>query len=86
MKTSACRDGTLKNQPNYMEMKPQNFHTIPTSNDLTNLTQTFQACHLCTFNVATIFLGGHPYIWCTTVCHDSDISRTKKLLRKNSIC
>ena len=29
---------------------------------LTNLTQTFRACHLCTFNVAAIFWGGHPYI------------------------
>ena len=25
---------------------------------LTNLTKTFRACHLCTFNVATIFWGG----------------------------
>ena len=25
---------------------------------LTNLKQTFQACHLCTFNVATIFFSG----------------------------
>ena len=31
MKTNACRDGTLKKQPNYMEMTPQHFHTIPTS-------------------------------------------------------
>ena len=34
---------------------------------LTNLMQTFQVCHLCTFYVATIFFllggGGHPYIW-----------------------
>jgi len=28
---SACRDGSLKNQPNYMGMTPQHFHTIPTS-------------------------------------------------------
>ena len=28
-------------------------------------------CHLCTFNVAAIFFLGHPYIWHTTVCHDS---------------
>ena len=27
---------------------------------LTNLTQTFQACHLCTFNVAAIFGGAIP--------------------------
>ena len=31
MKTSACRDGTLKNQPNKMGTTPQHFHTIPTS-------------------------------------------------------
>ena len=31
MKTSACRDETLKNQPNKMGMTPQYFHTIPTS-------------------------------------------------------
>ena len=30
-KTGACRDGTLKNQPNKMGMTPQHFHTIPTS-------------------------------------------------------
>ena len=27
MKTSACRDGTLKNQANKMETTPQHFHT-----------------------------------------------------------
>ena len=38
---------------------------------LTNLTQTFQACHLCTFNVAAIFFfRGHPYIWRTTIRRD----------------
>ena len=31
MKTSACRDGTLKNQPNKMGTTPQRIHTIPTS-------------------------------------------------------
>ena len=31
MKTSACRDGTLKNQPNKMGTTPQHIHTIPTS-------------------------------------------------------
>ena len=30
-KTSACRDGTLKNQPNKMQTTPQHIHTIPTS-------------------------------------------------------
>ena len=30
-KTSACRDGTLKNQPNKMGTTPQHIHTIPTS-------------------------------------------------------
>ena len=29
--TSACSDGNLKNQPKYMGMTPQLFHTIPTS-------------------------------------------------------
>ena len=33
---------------------------------LTNLTQTFQACHLCTFNVAAIFFWGHPYTYYRT--------------------
>ena len=31
MKTSACRDETLKNQPNYMRMTPQHCRTILTS-------------------------------------------------------
>ena len=31
MKTSTCRDGTLKNQPNKMGTTPQHIHTIPTS-------------------------------------------------------
>ena len=31
MKTSACRDGTFKNQPNKMGTTPQHIHTIPTS-------------------------------------------------------
>ena len=30
-KTSACRDETLKNQPNKMQTTPQHIHTIPTS-------------------------------------------------------
>ena len=41
---------------------------------LNNLTQTFQACHLCTFNVAAIFFRGHPYIWRTTVRHDIHVA------------
>ena len=31
MKTSACRDGTLKNQPNKMGTTPQHIYTIPTA-------------------------------------------------------
>ena len=31
MKTSTCRDGTLKNQPNKMGTTPQHIYTIPTS-------------------------------------------------------
>ena len=31
MKTSTCRDETLKNQPNKMGTTPQHIHTIPTS-------------------------------------------------------
>ena len=31
MKTSTCRDGTLKNQPNKIGTTPQYFYTIPTS-------------------------------------------------------
>ena len=31
MKTSACRDETLKNQPNKMGTTPQHIYTIPTS-------------------------------------------------------
>ena len=30
-KTSACKDGTLKNQPNKMRTTPQHIHTISTS-------------------------------------------------------
>ena len=37
---------------------------------LNNLTQTFQACHLCTFNIAAIFFRSHPYIWRITLRHD----------------
>ena len=37
---------------------------------LTNLTHTFRACHLCTFNVPAITFWGHPYIWRTTIWHD----------------
>ena len=39
---------------------------------LTNLTQTFWVCHLCTFNVAAIFIRGHPYIWRNTVRRDKE--------------
>ena len=31
MKTTTCRDGTLKNKPNKMGITPQHIHTIPTS-------------------------------------------------------
>ena len=31
MKTSACRDGTLKNQAHKMGLTPQHFHTSSTS-------------------------------------------------------
>ena len=31
MKTSACRDGTFKNQPNKMGTTPQHIHTVPTA-------------------------------------------------------
>ena len=31
MKTSTCRDGTLKNQPNKIGTTPQYFYTIPIS-------------------------------------------------------
>ena len=31
METSACRDGTVKNQPNKKGTTPQHIHTIPTS-------------------------------------------------------
>ena len=37
---------------------------------LTNLTQSFQACHLYTFNVAAILFQGHPYTWRTIISHD----------------
>ena len=39
---------------------------------LTNLTLTFRAHHLCTFNVAATFFQDHPYIWGTTMI---DLSR-----------
>ena len=41
---------------------------------LTNLSQTFEACH---FNVATFFSwgwGGHPYIWHTTVRYEVTVN------------
>ena len=41
-KTSACRDGTLKIQPDKMEMIPQYFHNVPTSCAI--------LVYLCTFN------------------------------------
>ena len=36
---------------------PWNHLIMPDMAQLTNLTQTFRACHLCTFNVAAIFSG-----------------------------
>ena len=38
---------------------------------LTNLTQTYRACHLCTFNVAAIFFRAIHTYGVTTVCHDN---------------
>ena len=43
------------------------------------LTNLIQACHLCTFNVATILLGS-PYIW-STKCHDIVLIVVKCLLK-----
>ena len=45
MKTSACRDGTLKNQPNWMGMTPQYFNTIPASCAI--LPPLTQLCFVC---------------------------------------
>ena len=42
MKTSTCRNGTLKNQPNKMGTTPQHIHTIPTS--CANLPTMFCVC------------------------------------------
>ena len=45
---------------------------------LTNLTETFRACHLCTFNVAAIFGGAIPtygvlpYAMITLLIHKSE--------------
>ena len=40
---------------------------------LTNLTQTFWACHLRTFNVAAIFFGVIPTYGVPTVHHDDSV-------------
>ena len=48
IKTSACRDGSLKNLPNKMGMTPQHFHTIPTSCAiLPPLTQIWSVLVMC---------------------------------------
>ena len=44
MKTSACRDATLKNQPNEMGTTPQHIHTIPTSCAICQLCFVFVSC------------------------------------------
>ena len=45
MKTSACRDGTLKNQPNKMGTTPQYIYTIPISCAI--LPTMLCVCYLC---------------------------------------
>ena len=52
---------------------------------LTNLTQTFRPCHLCTFNVATTFFFRPSYIWRTTVHHDMK-SSPYQIYQKISHC
>ena len=47
---------------------------------MTNLTQTFRVCHLCTYNVAAIFFRGLPNIWRTTVRHEYSITTTHEAL------
>ena len=59
MKTSACRDGTLKNQPNKMRMTPQHIHTVPTS------------CQLCFVFVSCVHrrvVEGSRYCWVRSAC------------------
>ena len=56
MKTSACRDGTLKSQPNKIGMTPQYFH-----NTFTILSHhPYILCHFATYALCLLFvcIGG----------------------------
>ena len=57
MKTSTCRDGTLKNQPNKIGTTPQYFYTIPTSCAI--LPTMHCVCYLC----AQKGCLGHGSLW-----------------------
>ena len=57
MKTSTCRDGTLKNQPNKIGTTPQYFYTIPTSCAV--LPTMHCVCYLC----AQKGCLGHGSLW-----------------------
>ena len=56
-KTSTCRDGTLKNQPNKIGTTPQYFYTIPTSCAI--LPTMHCVCYLCVQKGCL----GHGRLW-----------------------
>ena len=56
-KTSTCRDGTLKNQPNKIGTTPQYFYTIPTSCAI--LPTLHCVCYLCVQKGCL----GHGRLW-----------------------
>ena len=59
MKTSACRDGTLKNQLNQMQMTPQYHHTIPISCVILPTTDTTKLSHALSLPTPTNKHGMH---------------------------
>ena len=43
-------------------------------------------CHMCTFRVAAIFFRSHPYIWYTTIHHDTQTEIIGRPENRGYIC
>ena len=81
---ATCRSGTLSMLSSKVNGPVAHGSTRYGSwRPLTNLAQTFRVCHLCTFNVAAIFFWVHPYIWRTTVCHNT-IAKLQRVTNRES--
>ena len=82
MKTSTCRDGTLKNQPNYMGMTPQHFtpslHLVPFKLPTISTTKLYMHIaysHTINDKVLSIAHSSLPLIYISTVFSSSKISQ-----------